>query len=675
MFARLILTVLVCAAASAGGDAFAGGPPPADRDLLAPSAPPSEPVDESALRYYASVKQTARAEAEIRRLQRLNPNWSPQADLWTARPSEVDEGPLWELFAADDLDKLHKAIEELRVAHPDWTPSADLARKLLRKDMRARIVAARRMGSWAEVAAAADQEKFEEDTSDVEILWDISDAYARTKRANDAFRILSLILSARSDPNERIGTIHRAIVALPMADVERLLDLGRKDAVGVSEFDAISIDITRARISAFLHDDPAREVSAAELARFSDFALTSADANQPALIAWYALKRNDLREALEWFKQAVDRGGDALVAHGLALTLKRLGQLREAEEVAYAWREPLPANAILFIDVLADQLTQPAPLVIDRVRMARYAAVTEQMGSGEGAQALAWYAYNSCQFPLALEWFKRAMAWFPKEGTAFGYALTLRRLKRHQEFVEIVNRYDGLFPKVLALLFPVANARSDMVCETRAAEPNARGQKKTSAFLDLREPGSPAATDGRLAPPQIIRPPTLTLPRSREREGRGLEPAEQIVPMPRSQAVRAEDIVPLVKRSDFPIPVLPENPLRFAASGRPPIMTAAGAGNWRPQEPFAAVTVARRVPGVGPMPYERFGLKLMPGWNGASQPSAAPDAALRAPIGTVWHTEYMATPRAGETFTSEGTQPIRPREAVSNAAPLSRFHP
>src|SRR5262249_34349428 len=162
-------------------------------------------------------------------------------------------------------DKLHKAIDELRAAHPDWTPSADLARKLLRKDMRARIVAARRMGSWTEVAATADQEKFEEDTSDVEILWDISDAYARTKRANDAFRILSLILSARSDPNERIGTIHRAIVALPMADVERLLDMGRKDAAGVSEFDAIGIDVTRARISAFLHDDPAREVSAAEL--------------------------------------------------------------------------------------------------------------------------------------------------------------------------------------------------------------------------------------------------------------------------------------------------------------------------------------------------------------------------------------------------------------------------
>src|SRR5262249_39462614 len=140
-------------------------------------------------------------------------------------------------------------------------------------------------------------------TSDVEVLWDISDAYARTKRATDAFRILSLILSARSEPNERIGTIHRAIVALPMADVDRLLDMGRKDAAGVSEFEAIGIDVTRARISAFLHDDPAREVSVAELARFSDFARTSADANQPALIAWYALKRNDLREALEWFKQ------------------------------------------------------------------------------------------------------------------------------------------------------------------------------------------------------------------------------------------------------------------------------------------------------------------------------------------------------------------------------------
>ena len=73
------------------------------------------------------------------------------------------------------------------------------------------------------------------------------------------------------------------------------------------------------------------------------------------------------------------------------------------------------------------------------------------VASGEGAQALAWYAYNSCQFEVAHQWFQRAVAWFPKEATVYGYALTLKRLKRDREFWEVQNRYDGLFGKVLEI--------------------------------------------------------------------------------------------------------------------------------------------------------------------------------------------------------------------------------
>src|SRR5262249_12934859 len=157
-------------------------------------------VDESALRYYAALKQISRVEAETRRLQRLYPDWSPPADLWTARPGDADESALWDLFAADKLDELRKAIDERRAAHPDWTLSSDLAGKLQRKEMRAKIIAGRRSGSWIDIAAVADRGRFEDDTSDVEVLWDIADAYARTKRSADALRILTLILAARSDP-------------------------------------------------------------------------------------------------------------------------------------------------------------------------------------------------------------------------------------------------------------------------------------------------------------------------------------------------------------------------------------------------------------------------------------------------------------------------------------------
>ena len=90
-----------------------------------------------------------------------------------------------------------------------------------------------------------------------------------------------------------------------------------------------------------------------------------------------------------------------MTAHGLALTMLKLGSRRDAEEVAYTWREQLANNMILFIDILETDLTKEVPPFVEPERLARYAQVTLKTQSGEGAQGLAWYAYNSCQFETA----------------------------------------------------------------------------------------------------------------------------------------------------------------------------------------------------------------------------------------------------------------------------------
>jgi cellulose synthase operon protein C len=660
----IVASLLVRGTASAA-DGAASLLAPAGSPAVASPAINSEPVDETALRYYASLKQTSRVEAETRRLSRLNPDWRPPADLWTSRPGNADEGPLWELFSADRLSDLRQAIEERRSKDPGWTPSSDLAQKLLRKELRAKILAGKSVGRWAEIATAADQGRFESDTSDVEILWDISDAYARTKRPADAMRVLTSILKARSDPKERVATIQKAIAILPMADAERLIVMANAEASEGPEFEALRIDITRARISAFLHDEPANDVSAAELARFKEYARTATDPNQPGLVAWYGLKRNDLRDALEWFKSSIAQGGDATIAHGLAHTLRKLGQLREAEEVAYAWREPSAGNAILFIDILADQLTQSVPQPFEARRITRYAEVTLQTGSGEGAQALAWYAYNSCQFDVALDWFRHGVAWFPKEATVFGYALTLRRLKRHAEFVEIVNRYDGLFPKVLTLLFPEGRNLQPSPCDTGRVARAARPAQKAGEYLDLRSalPGRPDDDLARRVDPAGA-PASLRVQRLN-------------IPKPLNVSANINNNVPLIKRADFPVAVLFENPLRFPSTGRAP--GAESSAEWRERDAPANVTVARRVPGVGPMPYERFGMTLQRGWNGIDQPSYVQAAELQAPLGTLWHAEKSASIVPVDLSKSaidrtKGASPIgSPASPDTNLA--SRFHP
>ena len=148
------------------------------------------------------------------------------------------------------------------------------------------------------------------------------------------------------------------------------------------------IDITRGRMAAYLHDERAEEVPPADAAMFEAYARDSREPNQIGLVAWYDYKRRDFRNALEWFKAAIENGGDAMIAHGLAHTLRALDKMREAEEVAFAWRGPLVNNGILFIDLLERDLTREVPPYIEADRLARYARATMEMSSGEGAQGL-----------------------------------------------------------------------------------------------------------------------------------------------------------------------------------------------------------------------------------------------------------------------------------------------
>lgn len=574
-------------------------------------APASRP-DEVALRYYASQKQTARVDAEIERLRRRHPGWQPPTDLWTAEPGAEDEGQLWDLLAAGRVSDLRKEFADRTRAEPGWTPSAGLVRALARRELRTETLALAKGSRWIELAALADSRKGDIDPGEVDLAWSVAEAWGRTERGPEALALLSRMMKAPSlGPEERRVSVLRAMAFLSMADVDSLTALGRP-----GEFGPIRIDLIRGRISAVLHDEAGQAVSADDLTAFEGFADTAADANQPALVAWYAFKLRDFPVALAWFKRAIARGGDAMVAHGLAHTLRELGLRRDAEDVAYAWREPLVNNALLFIDLLEGDLTRETPPAIEPERLKRYAEVTAATASGEGAQALAWYAYNNCQFDTALGWFKRAVSWFPKEATVYGYALSLRRMHQQRAFIEVVNRYDGLFPKVVDLLFQPPGDHP-MPCEevpAKRAAPSV-SPSSSSGYLDLagyREPPAPpvAARRGRVPGPDEI-------------EG------------------RAAAVAPQVKRSDFPIAVLMENDLRVAPVG----MTEGRIEDtrWAARAIGRPPTIARRVPGVGPMPYERFGFSLKPAWNGEDGPSVPTAAEKPAPLGSLWSDRHDAS--------------------------------
>jgi tetratricopeptide (TPR) repeat protein len=368
--------------------------------------------------------------------------------------------------------------------------------------------------------------------------------------------------------------------------------MGRTTEGGIPEFAELANDLTRGRIVALLRGEREGAIDPEQLAAFEASAEIGQVSEAAELVAWLALRENRLDAALKWFQLARARSGDPTSAHGLAQTLWRLGKVREAEDIAFNSRESVPANMILFIDMFESQLTTAAVLPIEADRLIRYAKVTLEARSGEGAQALGWYAYKSCQFETALDWFRRASAWLPRETTILGQAVSLQRLKKTRDFMELVNRYDGLFPTVVGLAFKDGSEALGGAC----SGPDKRGQPPSSKVADQ---------EGKRSAMQVPQPGNVYEQR--------VDPSRQ------------------VKAKDFPIAVAPENPLRFPEPAGPKAKLIVA----RPPDPNQRSLFARRVSGVGAMPYEQPDLKLSPSWNGENVPSVTPSVDSAPAQGTI----------------------------------------
>jgi tetratricopeptide (TPR) repeat protein len=541
--------------------------------LLAAAPQPAVAQDETALRYYAAQGRRDRAEAEIRRLQATHPGWQVPADLWTAKPGGPEEAPLWRLFAAERLDELSAAIAERQRREPDWRPSADLATKLARKRLRQAVLAATADGRWQDagrVAAGIDP-----GTTDLELAWAVAEARARTGAPAEAAALYRALIVADLPPESRRTTLLKSLAVLPIRLVDDLVEAARAGTAPL-DLEPVRGDIVRARVSAVIREEETRDLTAAESVLFRDEALRSGSGPDLALVAWYEVARRNPVDALGWFRRALAAGGDPVVAHGLAQTLVRLGQREKALDEAQAWSDRLAHNAILFIDLVADDLMTMPPVSIAAARLDQMARLTLRTASGEGAQALGWSAWNACDAAAALPWFERAVAWHPREGAVLGLGLALQRLGRRKEAAELANRYDGLFPKAVGLVMRQAGTQPDR-CSQKGREP--------AVARDVR--------------------PAVPLP----------------VPATGTSFAKGE----------FPLAVAAESPLRFETgpAGRRLVTQTA---------PATAPTVARRVGGVGPMPYEGAGIVLQPGWAG--QTTAAAITADQAPPvpGTRWET-------------------------------------
>lgn len=431
--------------------------PPA---ALAPTAAPDEQVDTSALAYYATRHDTARLNAELRRLRSLYPAWQPPADLSTlTRDSASEDKPLWDLFGADKLDELDAEIAKRKVANPAYTPPAELTALLATKRARGTLIAASDRKDFAAVLDLVAKTPGLVGPDDIEVAWRVADALARTGASEKSLKLDQMILDWTQDPAMRLATVRKAMVSLAPADVEKLLALGKTGPDGRSEFDAVALDLVRQRIGRVLAGSNAEGAAPQDVARLEASARGLGGAGDAALLGWLNSKRQRWAEANTWFALALaaapapTQAGpeDAKVAQGAVIALKALGRTAPAEALAYSWREADPALGLLYVDGVIAELTRPKPVAIDQDRLTRFADVVTAQQSGDGAQALGWYAYNIGQFRPAQAWFEKALTWQPRDSTALGLALSLKQLGSKPELAAFLTANGATYPALASI--------------------------------------------------------------------------------------------------------------------------------------------------------------------------------------------------------------------------------
>ncbi|MBD8909760.1 hypothetical protein MZTS_24565, partial [Methylorubrum zatmanii] len=131
------------------------------------------------------------------------------------------------------------------------------------------------------------------------------------------------------------------------------------------------------------------------------------------------------------------------------------------------------------------------------------------------------------------------------------------------------------------------------------------------------------------------------------------------VPRPDAATVGTRNgaVPPAVQRNEFPLAVPLDNPLRYPPASLQRALSEPVAPGSYAREPVTArpPLVARRVNGAGPMPYERYGFTLLPGYNGLDKP----EGLGTPPPGTLWQDQQAERSRGPSPESDRFSVPSR----------------
>ena len=480
-------------------------PSPSGPPATAAAAAESE-VDDSALRYFLQQGDVRRAQAEMQRLHRLYPNWEPPPNLFDPdAPMQSDVQPIWDLYGSGDYAAARKAIADRQEAEPGWTPPADLVAALDQVDERQRLLNAADVEQWETVLAIADSSPAMLTCDNIEVLWRVAEAFARTGSEQRAVDAETYIIEQCPGAAPKVAALQKALEFLPLARVEALLARAVDPPASDPAFDVVRLEIARRQVSA-ANDDPSLTAPADALTRLATAAQANGGANDALLLGFYAYRHGDPQGATGWFLFALQRGGGAKAAEGYVLAMQDLGRQIEAEPVAFEWRNASRENMAAYLTAITTALTTGDASLVEQPLLDRFSRTVAEQRSPLGAQAIGWYAYNAGQPEVAADWFAASLAWHPSEVAAYGLGLAYRALDDGPAFQDVLRTWAASFPRLPELYVQgtdeVARGRA-AGATSRAASSSAarRTPSVTDAESILRELGLADDRLARRAPP------------------------------------------------------------------------------------------------------------------------------------------------------------------------------
>ncbi|MDH6265115.1 tetratricopeptide (TPR) repeat protein [Rhizobium sp. SG_E_25_P2] len=409
-------------------------------------------IELAALYYYARNKEEARLKAEFARLQHKYPGFEMPQDLYQPTAKPVDESRIWALYAKDDFAGVDAEMARIAAERPDWKPSGDFAAKFARKKMRFAVTAAVKARNW-QGAAAAGASIDPATEKEVDLVWDMIDAYSALGDRDRLARFYRALLFR--DPAHQISksaivaTIKKSTRDFTPDDVRGVMAVFAADPVISAGLSSVTTDLTRRAVAEFNTDKAKTE----PLAKTDIDALASAatEGKAPAdfsLLGWYYLKIKEPANAGAWFRRAIEAEPTADHAKGLYLSLMGQARDQEAYELAVTYKAALISDPVFLMNALAARITGPHAEGVKPDAVAAYAEAILAAKSGPHAEILAWYAYNSGQFPAARAWFDKAFAWEPNEARLKGLALAEGQLGDRAALVALYKAYGKTYPAI-----------------------------------------------------------------------------------------------------------------------------------------------------------------------------------------------------------------------------------